>query len=154
MVQRSTHTHTRDHGPSEFSTPPRRGCPFQVGTTAQAAVRPVDSLGTPRGYLLCSPCKRFTKGSIKMNQPRNPRFEDDHTSTKRRNWPELVDREFYAPQTKILERGTKMRCVFSRHFCNSFQNLRLGTMELSMPETHTHVIERFVPPSKIFAWGA
>ena len=29
------------HGPSEYSPPPRRGCPFHQGTTAEAAARPV-----------------------------------------------------------------------------------------------------------------
>jgi hypothetical protein len=36
-VQRSAHTHTRNHGPSEISTPPGRGCPFHQGTTASCS---------------------------------------------------------------------------------------------------------------------
>ena len=36
-VQGSAHTHTRNHGPSEISTPPGRGCPFHQGTTASCS---------------------------------------------------------------------------------------------------------------------
>jgi hypothetical protein len=57
----------------------------------------------------------------------------------------------YAPQTKILEGGTKDEIRISIDFFNG-----------QWPKWSTHVLEKcfeirissFVPPSKIFVWGA
>ena len=66
---------TRVHGPSEYSPPPRRGCPFHQGTTAEAAARPV----------VRSPRRSHSHIKLRPHSDRRPRTPPQATADQRRS---------------------------------------------------------------------
>ena len=87
----------RVHGPSEYSPPPRRGCPFHQGTTAEAAARPV----------VRSPRRSHSHIKLRPHSDRRPRTPPQATADQ------MTQRRLRASARALARQRAPMRQLIS-----------------------------------------